>query len=350
MMEKSEIMDVSEWEIYWKDQNKNLEIFFDYLLIEKGLSQSTIFSYKRDIKLLCIYLYNSDWFKINIYPSKRRKDSSSLINKVLKKGNLFLIRYLKQDILRDFFYQLEENDFKSSSRARIHSSLMQYYNFELKLGNIVNNPLEFVEKPNINRNLPNILTEEDIDKLLSYIRKGASKSDSLAKKRKKIKIKCLIEILYSTGLRVSELINLKVQDINITKRTLVVFGKGGKERNAYFTTKAAKSIKSWLEINPQIENYLFPSHGVSGHITRDSINKILAEVSVQLGFKKSQLSPHKLRHAFATHMLTKGADIRVIQQLLWHSNISTTEIYTHILDTETLDKVIKNHPLGKSHG
>ena len=350
MMEKSEIMDTSEWETYWKNQNKALEIFFDYLLIEKGLSQNTIFSYKRDIKLLCIYLFNNDWFKINIFPRKRKKDSASLINKVLRKGKLCTIRHLNDDILKDFFYQLKENDFKSSSRARIHSSLMQYYNYELKLGNTEKNPLEFIEKPNIKRNLPNILTEENIDTLLSYIRRGPLKSDSFAKKRKKIKIKCLIEILYSTGIRVSELINLKIQDINIAKRTLIVFGKGGKERNAYFTAKAANSIKSWMEINPQIESYLFPSHGVSGHITRDSINKILAEISIKLGFRKSQLSPHKLRHAFATHMLTKGADIKVIQQLLGHSNISTTEIYTHILDNETLETVLKKHPLGKSHG
>ena len=148
----------------------------------------------------------------------------------------------------------------------------------------------------------------------------------------------------------SELINLKIQDIDLKKRTLVVFGKGGKERNAYFTTKTAKSIMDWIDFSSNKEKYLFPSHSVSGHITRDSVNKILTEISNELGFSKNQLTPHKLRHAFATHMLNKGADIRVIQQLLGHANVSTTEIYTHILDSETIETVLKNHPLEKSLG
>ena len=144
------------------------------------------------------------------------------------------------------------------------------------------------------------------------------------------------------------MINLKIGDIDLNKRTLVVFGKGGKERNAYFTAKASKAIKEWLNCNPDSSEFLFPSHGVSGHITRDSVNKILSEISIELGLDNNQLTPHKLRHAFATHMLNKGADIRVIQQLLGHSNVSTTEIYTHILDSETVETVLKNHPLGKS--
>ena len=198
--------------------------------------------------------------------------------------------------------------------------------------------------------MPTILSEKDIDTLLNFIRKNPLKNDSKAKQKKKIKIKCLIEILYSTGLRVSELINLKIQDIDLNKRTLVVFGKGGKERNAYFTTKTAKSIIDWINYGSNQEKYLFPSHSVSGHITRDSVNKILTEISSELGFSKNQLTPHKLRHAFATHMLNKGADIRVIQQLLGHANVSTTEIYTHILDSETIETVLKNHPLEKSLG
>ena len=149
------------------------------------------------------------------------------------------------------------------------------------------------------------------------LEKNSLKNDSKAKQKKKIKIKCLIEILYSTGLRVSELINLKIQDIDLNKRTLVVFGKGGKERNAYFTTKTAKSIIDWIDCNPDSnKEFFFPSHVSSGHITRDSVNKILTEISSELGFSNNQLTPHKLRHAFATHMLNKGADIRVIQQLL----------------------------------
>tara|TARA_A100001388_G_scaffold107770_1_gene79070 strand:+ start:2123 stop:3154 length:1032 start_codon:yes stop_codon:yes gene_type:complete len=338
------------WEKFWRDQNRILEIFFDFLIVEKGLSQNTVFSYKRDFKLLSLYLYNSAWFKKNVSPQKRQKDFYHSIDNRFNKNKLASLRHLNHKILREFFYLLKEKGFKNTSRARIHSTLKQFFDYELKQKNISASPIEFIDKPNVKRSLPTILSEKDIDTLLHFIRKGPLKNDSKAKQKKKIKIKCLIEILYSTGLRVSELINLKIQDIDLKKRTLVVFGKGGKERNAYFTTKTAKSIIDWIDYSSNKEKYLFPSHSVSGHITRDSVNKILTEISNELGFSKNQLTPHKLRHAFATHMLNKGADIRVIQQLLGHANVSTTEIYTHILDSETIETVLKNHPLEKSLG
>ena len=337
----------SDWKKFWKDQNRTLEIYFDFLIVEKGLSQNTIFSYKRDFKLLCMYIFNSTWFEKNVLP-KRKKNLNLSIDYITNKKRLIPLRNLNHDILKNFFYQLEKNGFKSTSRARFHSTLKQFYAFEVKQKNISENPIEFIDKPSVRRSLPKILTATDIESLLNYIRKNPSKNDSKAKLKKKKKIKCLIEILYSTGLRVSELINLKIEDIDLNKRTLVIFGKGGKERNAYFTAKASKAIKEWIDITPQSTEFLFPSHGVSGHITRDSVNKILSEISNELGFDSNQLTPHKLRHAFATHLLNKGADLRVIQQLLGHSNVSTTEIYTHILDSETVETVLRNHPLGKS--
>ena len=129
---------------------------------------------------------------------------------------------------------------------------------------------------------------------------------------------------------------------------LRILGKGQKERNVYFTSKVAKSLDEWIDLISDSSIFLFPSHSVLGHITRDSVNKILADIASDLGLDRKKLSPHKLRHAFATHLLQKGADIRVIQELLGHSNISTTEIYTHILDSETLESVNENHPLVKS--
>ena len=338
------------WEKFWRDQNRILEIFFDFLIVEKGLRKNTIFSYKRDFKLLSLYLYNPDWFKKNVSPQKRQKDFYHSIDNTITDNKLTSLRHLNHKALRDFFYLLKENGFKNTSRARIHSTLKQFFDYELKQKNINVSPIEFIDKPNVKRSLPTILSEKDIDALLHFVRKIPLKNDSKAQQKKKIKIRCLIEILYSTGLRVSELINLKVQDINLKKRALVVFGKGGKERKAYFTSKTAKSIIDWINCGSDKEKYLFPSHSVSGHITRDSVNKILTEISGELGFSKNQLTPHKLRHAFATHMLNKGADIRVIQQLLGHANVSTTEIYTHILDSETIDTVLKNHPLEKSLG
>ena len=233
------VMIYSDWEKFWRDQNRILEIFFDFLIVEKGLSQNTIFSYKRDFKLLCIYLFDSDWFKKNILP-KRKKNFYKSINNKSSKKKLVSLRKLNHNILRDFFYQLEKNGFKNTSRARFHSALKQFYDYELKQKNVVENPIEFVDKPSVKRNLPTVLNENDIDSLLLYIRKNPIKNDSVAKQRKKQKIKCLIEILYSTGLRVSELINLKIRDIDLNKRTLVVFGKGGKERNTFFLRRLKK--------------------------------------------------------------------------------------------------------------
>ena len=338
------------WEKYWRDQNRILETFFDYLSVEKGLSNNTIFSYKRDFKLLSSYLYNRKWFKKYVFPSRIKKDHFNVIDKNIDNLRPISLRKLNYNHLKDFFENLEEKGFKSSSRARFHSTFKQFYEFEVRQEYLKENPMEFIVKPIIKRRLPSVLTELEIETLLKYVRRIPPKNESQSKKNKRLKIKCLIELLYSTGIRVSELVNIKIEDIDIKKRILKIFGKGRKERNAYFTTKTSKALEECVISIPSSSSFLFPSHGVLGHITRDSINKILSSLSNELGFSKNKLTPHKLRHAFATHLLNKGADLRIIQQLLGHSNISTTEIYTHIIDSETVESVKKIHPLEKSLG
>ena len=138
----------SDWKTFWRDQNRILEIFFDFLIVEKGLSQNTIFSYKRDFKLLCMYLFDSNWFKKNVSP-KRKKNLYESINKESSKKKLTSLRQLNHNILRDFFFQLEKNGFKNTSRARFHSTLKQFYAFEVKQKNISENPIEFIDKPNV---------------------------------------------------------------------------------------------------------------------------------------------------------------------------------------------------------
>ena len=340
----------SNWEKYWRDQNRILEIFFDYLSVEKGLSNNTIFSYKRDFKLLSSFLYNRKWFKKYVFPSRIKKNHFDMIDENTDNLKSISLRKLNYDHLKDFFENLEEKGFKNTSRARFHSTFKQFFEFEVRQEYLKENPMEFIEKPIIKRSLPSVLTKSEIETLLKHIRRIPTKNESESKKNKRLKIKCLIELLYSTGVRVSELVNIKIEDIDVKKRILKIFGKGRKERNAYFTAKTSKALEEWIALIPPSSSFLFPSHGVLGHITRDSINKILSSLSNELGFSKNKLTPHKLRHAFATHLLNKGADLRIIQQLLGHSNISTTEIYTHVIDSETVESVKKSHPLEKSLG
>ena len=134
------------WEKFWRDQNRILEIFFDFLIVEKGLSQNTVFSYKRDFKLLSLYLYNSAWFKKNVSPQKRQKDFYHSIDNRFNKNKLASLRHLNHKILREFFYLLKEKGFKNTSRARIHSTLKQFFDYELKQKNISASPLEFIDK------------------------------------------------------------------------------------------------------------------------------------------------------------------------------------------------------------
>ncbi|MEC7831113.1 MAG: tyrosine-type recombinase/integrase [Pseudomonadota bacterium] len=339
------------WKKYWRDQNRILEIFFDYLSVEKGLSNNTIFSYKRDFKLLSTYLYNRKWFKKYVFPSRSKKNHFNFIDRYNDSLKPKSLRQLNYSHLKDFFENLEKKGFKNTSRARFHSTFKQFFEFEVRQKYIKENPMEFIEKPRIMKRLPPVLTKSEMKKLLQYIRRSPPKNESESQKNKRLRIKCLIELLYSTGVRVSELINIKIEDIDINGRVLRVFGKGRKERNAYFTVDTSEALEEWMTLIPSSSSsFLFPSHGALGHITRDSINKTLSSLSNKLEFSKNKLTPHKLRHAFATHLLKKGADIRIIQQLLGHSNISTTEIYTHVLDSETIESVKKSHPLEKSLG
>jgi integrase/recombinase XerD len=148
-------------------------------------------------------------------------------------------------------------------------------------------------------------------------------------------------------MRVSELTTLRVSDLRLQRRILNVLGKGDKQRIVPITVRTANIIKEWMEYVPESSDYLFPSYGMSGHITRDSINKLLADISLETNIDRKRLTPHKLRHAFATHIMNRGADIRVVQELLGHSSISTTEIYTHILESRMVESLKNSHPLSK---
>ena len=339
-----------DWKSYWSDQELNLDLFFNYLSIEKGLSKNTIQSYKNDFKVICSYLWSPKNFQENVFPNSNKK-KFYLIIKNASSENIILNQSLREITTEHIISYLEEitkKGFKKSTRSRIYSTLNQFYSYEKTKGRIAKNPMDTIGRPQISRSLPKTLSEEEVDLLLNYIRISPEGGETDFQKKKRLRSLCLIEILYSTGMRVSELVNLKVRDIDILKRTVRITAKGDKERKVYFTTSTKKVIEGWMSFLPNGSSYLFPSHSGVGHLTRDSVNKILFIFAKNLGFDKKKLSPHKLRHAFATHLLNRGADIRVIQELLGHSNIATTEIYTHILDSELISSVKSNHPLSKT--
>lgn len=288
---------------------KLINEFIDYLLFEKKYSQNTIDSYKNDLN------------KINLY---------------LKKN---LTQLTKQDIQK-YIQHLAKNE-SNSSISRCISTLKSFYKFLEINKYIKNNPITAINNPKTEKKLPKVLTEEEINKLL----------DITPKTDFDYRNKAMLELMYSSGLRVSELINLTVNDIDLKNTTVRIFGKGSKERIIPLNDFAVEALQNYiLYYRPKLfkhgeNNYLFlNNHG--NKMTRQGFFKILQKLAQEKNIK-ADFSPHTLRHSFATHLLKYGADLRSIQELLGHSDISSTQIYTHI-SNENLKKNYQDfHPHGK---
>ena len=283
--------------------------FIDYLFIEKGLSQNSVKSYQSDL------LHFMEW-SVQALKIPAKLTTSQDINKYIK--------------------YLFDQDFKSSSVNRKISSIKAYFIFLKKKKYIDVIPTEDIPIPKQNKNLPNSMSERDVETLLSCIN---------AKKDIEIRDKAMVELLYATGVRVSELINIKFSNIDMNRSVVRVLGKGSKERLIPFGDKAHDSITKYLQIRgkSQAKELFLSNRG-----------KILSRVSFWNRVKvylircnlKSNISPHTLRHAFATHLLNRGADLRSVQMLLGHSDLSTTQIYTHIAKQRLSDILKKHHPRG----
>ena len=283
--------------------------FIDYLFIEKGLSQNSVKSYQSDL------LHFMEW-SIQVLKIPAKLTTSQDINKYIK--------------------YLFDQDFKSSSVNRKISSIKAYFIFLKKKKYINVIPTEDMPIPKQNKNLPNSMSEKDVETLLSCIN---------TKKDIEIRDKAMVELLYATGVRVSELINIKFSNIDMNRNVVRVLGKGSKERLIPFGDKAHDSITKYLQIRgkSQAKELFLSNRG-----------KILSRVSFWNRVKvylircnlKSNISPHTLRHAFATHLLNRGADLRSVQMLLGHSDLSTTQIYTHIAKQRLSDILKKHHPRG----
>lgn len=288
---------------------KIIEEFIDYLRFERKYSENTISSYKRDLNKTNTYI-KKDFAKLN------KKDIQNYIQKISKKES-------------------------ASSISRSISTLKSFYKF-LELNKYTSlNPLTTITNPKTVKKLPKILSEEEIEKLL----------DINLKTDFDYRNKAMLELMYSSGLRVSELINLNVNDIDLSNASVRIFGKGSKERIIPLNDYAIDALNNYILNHRRSlfkhgeSNYLFlNNHG--NKMTRQGFFKILEKIAKERGIK-SELSPHTLRHSFATHLLKHGADLRSIQELLGHSDISTTQIYTHITSERLQKNYEEFHPHGK---
>jgi len=236
-----------------------------------------------------------------------------------------------------------------STRARRLSAIKQLFRFAFEEGWRTDNPAIQISGPGRERRLPKTLDVPEVDRLLDAARSTG---------REQLRNTCLMELLYATGMRVSELVSLPVAATRGDPRLLLILGKGGKERMVPLSPPARAALAEWLELRDKAEaekvkkggqpsRFLFPSRGKAGHLTRHRFFQLIKELAVAGGVSPSKVTPHTLRHAFATHLLANGADLRSIQTLLGHADVATTEIYTHVLDERLSELVLEHHPLAR---
>ncbi len=239
----------------------------------------------------------------------------------------------------------------ASTSARRVSALRQFYKFLYSEGTRTDNPMSVVSSPKLPRPLPKVLREEDVTALLAATSHHAGAVSGRAG-LKALRLHCMLEILYATGLRVSELVTLKKRAVLSDDRFITVRGKGGRERLVPLSAAAREATLAYVKALEEFGNekqratdWLFPSSSKSGHLTRQRFAQELKSAAARAGLASDKISPHVLRHAFASHLLANGADLRAVQQMLGHADISTTQIYTHVLDERLKRLVHDHHPL-----
>jgi integrase/recombinase XerD len=291
-----------------------IHVFLSYLRVEKSLAQNTILAYGRDLKRFAEFL------------RKRRKQRMEDVT--------------REDIV-DFLSSLYKDKLDSRSVARYLVSLRGFYKFAMMEGTVNTDPTENLESPKVRSSLPTYLRIEEIDKLLE--------APNLATPFG-LRDRAMLEVLYSTGLRVSELLNLRISDIDMRIGCVRCIGKGDKERLVPIGRKAIEAVEQYLAhgrpkfarpSSPPPHNQVLFLTRIGRRLSRVGIWKILHDYGVRLGLR-GRLTPHKLRHSFATHLLEGGADLRSVQLMLGHADISTTQIYTHVVE-ERLKQIYKAH-------
>jgi len=297
-----------------------IERFLEMLIAERGASGNTVDAYKRDL----------------------RDFAGSLVKRKQSLGSA------SSDDIRAYLDLLEQSGMAPRTAARRLSAIRQFYRFLYSEGDRGDDPSTAVDSPRQGRPLPKILSETEVDLLLAAAR-NKDGVDGL-------RLTCLLEILYASGLRVSELVALPLASVARDPRVLIVRGKGGKERMVPLTDAARDAIIAYKEARGSYlpegatSAFLFPSRSSEGHLTRRRMGQLLKDLAIASGLNPAAVSPHVLRHAFATHLLDHGADLRSVQQMLGHADISTTQIYTHVLTERLKALVAEHHPLAKARG
>lgn len=303
--------------------NRLIERFLEMMSAERGAAQNTLAAYQRDLSAYSAFL--------------------SAVGTGLQTA--------KAEHIRNYLAALDAEGLKSSSAARKLSAVRQLHNFLYGEGIVRENPATAIDAPRMRRPLPKVMTTDDVTRLIEAAETRIGRLEGKARFKAQ-RLYCLLELIYATGLRVSELVALKKQAIAKGPQFIVVKGKGGRERMVPVSQKAFAAVQAYLaalrEQGDDETPWLFPSHGDGGYLTRQHFALELKALALEAGFGADQVSPHVLRHAFASHLLAGGADLRAVQQMLGHADISTTQIYTHVQTDRLRSAVETHHPLAKS--
>ncbi len=294
-------------------QDNLIKEFQDYLLVERGLSENSIFSYSYDLK------------KFNEYLSRHKKD--------------FL--QVKSEDITNFLKDQKKKKISSRSLARSVAALRQFYRYLKEDNQVETNPVEKIQTPEVKKNLPDYLTLEEINELFGVIREDDPYE---------LRDKAIFELLYSSGLRISEACNMRMDDVDLDNMFLTVRGKGGRERLVPFGEKSLNILRKYLEtardeiLKNRFSDYLFISKK-GDFLNRKSVWRLLKKYLARTRIKKD-ITPHTFRHSFATHLIENNADLRSVQELLGHIDISTTQVYTHLASRTLKEVHRKFHPRG----
>ncbi|MBX3479060.1 MAG: site-specific tyrosine recombinase XerD [Caulobacter sp.] len=295
-----------------------VEAFLEMMAAERGAARNTLTAYGRDLEDAAAFL----------------------------KARGFGFDSAAAEDIEAWFVDLSVRGLSAATAARRRSAVRQFYRFVLGEGWRGDDPSRRVEAPKKGRPLPKVLSREEVDRLIA----AATARDG----GQGLRLACLIELTYASGLRVSELTGLTLAALARDPAYLIVKGKGGKERLAPLNPAARAAVKAWLAARGDFlpkgvkeSPWLFPSRGRAGRLTPRRFSQLLEEAAMAAGIDPARVSPHVLRHAFATHLLEGGADLRVVQTLLGHSDIATTQIYTHVAGDRLREAVETRHPLGR---
>ena len=307
---------------------KLIALFLDMLAAEQGAGSNTLDAYRRDLTDFAEFLTRA--------------------------GQSFA--GAETQTLRDYLADLDTRGFKSSSVARRLSAMRHLFRFLLTERVRRDDPAAILSGPKRGRGLPKVLSIADVDRMLTRAKELTETDASPAHRLRALRLHCLLEVLYATGLRVSELVSLPQSAARRDIRMIVVRGKGNKERLVPLNEASRQAMADYLAamevMKPEKKKaapskWLFPSFGESGHLTRQHFARDLKELAAASGLPPRLVSPHVLRHAFASHLLHNGADLRIVQTLLGHADISTTQIYTHVVEERLKSLVRDLHPLAE---